>query len=60
MMRFYSDKRKGNTFGRPPPQKKQTNKQTKKPKQAQGFERSRYGYTHKCLFIPAACDLDFY
>ena len=28
------------------------------PKKAQGYERSRYGYTHKCLSIPAACDLD--
>ena len=31
------------------------------PKKAPaGYEWSRYGYTQKCLFIPAACDLDFY
>ena len=30
------------------------------PKKAQGYKQSRYGYTHKCLSIPAACDLDFY
>ena len=36
-------------FG-PPPQKKK----------AQGYERSRYVYTHKCLSIPAARDLDIH
>ena len=41
-------KNKKNFLDPPPPQK------------AQGYERSRYGYTHKCLSIPAACDLDFY
>ena len=29
------------------------------PQKAQGYERSRYGYTHMCLFIAAAFDLDF-
>ena len=33
----------------PPPKKK-----------AQGYERSQYGYRHKCLLIAAARDLDFY
>ena len=28
------------------------------PKQTQGYEWSRYVYTHKCLSIPAARDLD--
>ena len=28
------------------------------PKKAQGYERSRYGYTHRCLSIPATRDLD--
>ena len=27
-------------------------------KKAQGYERSRYGYTLKCLSIPLARDLD--
>ena len=30
------------------------------PKKAQGYKRSRYGYTHKCLSIPGARDLDIY
>ena len=30
------------------------------PKKAQGYERSRYVYTHKCLSIPAARDLDIH
>ena len=30
------------------------------PKKAQGYERSRYVYTHKCLSIPAALDLDIH
>ena len=28
------------------------------PSKAQGYEWLRYGYTHMCLFIPAACDSD--
>ena len=36
-------------FGTPPPKKN-----------AQGYERSLYAYTHKCLSIPAARDLDIY
>ena len=34
-------------FGPPPP-----------PKKAQGYERSRYVYKHKCMSISAAPDLD--
>ena len=49
MLLFYSETKKIKYFLDPPPKKK-----------AQGYERSRYGYTHKCLSIPAACDLDFY
>ena len=30
------------------------------PKKAHGYVWSRYGYTHKCLSIPAARDLDIY
>ena len=30
------------------------------PKKAQGYERSRYVYTHKCLSIPLARDLDIH
>ena len=30
------------------------------PKQAQGYERSQYVYTHMCLSIPAALDLDIH
>ena len=30
------------------------------PKKAQGYERSRYGYKHKSLSIPAARNLDIY
>ena len=29
-------------------------------KKAQGYKQLRYGYMHMCLFIAAACDLDFY
>ena len=31
-----------------------------KKKEAQGYKWWQYGNTHKCLFISAACDLDFY
>ena len=37
-------------FGPPPPIQKK----------AQGYERTRYVYTHKCLTIPAARDLQSY
>ena len=30
------------------------------PKKAQGYERSRYGFMHKYLSIPAARNLDIY
>ena len=30
------------------------------PKKAQGYERSRYVYTHKCLSIQSARDLDIH
>ena len=30
------------------------------PKKAQGYERSRYVYMHKCLSIPPARDLDIH
>ena len=36
-------------FGPPPPKKK-----------AQGYERSRYVYMHKCLSIQSARDLDIH
>ena len=36
-------------FDPPPPKKK-----------AQGYERSRYVYTHKCLSIHSARDLDIH
>ena len=36
-------------FGPPPP-----------PQKAQGYERTQYVYTHKCLAIPAARDLDIH
>ena len=29
-------------------------------KKAQGYERSQYVYTHKCLSVPAARDLDIH
>ena len=31
-----------------------------RPKKAQGYEQSRYVYTHKCLSIPADRDLDIH
>ena len=46
MMLCYSKTRKIKYFLDPPPKKK-----------AHGYERSRYVYTHKCLSIPAVCDL---
>ena len=49
MMLFIPKQRKYNAFLTPPPSKK-----------VQGNKRSRYGYTHMCLLIPAACDLDIY
>ena len=49
MMFLYSKTRKIKYFLDPPPKKK-----------AQDYERSRYGYTHKCLSIPAARDLYIY
>ena len=30
------------------------------PKKVQGYERSQYVYTHKCLSIQAARDLDIH
>ena len=50
MLFLFRNKVNEKLFGPPPHPKKK----------AQGYERSRYGYTHKCLFIPAACDLHFY
>ena len=50
MMLFYSETKKIKYFLDPPPPKKE----------AQGYERSRYGSKHMCLLIPAACDLEFY
>ena len=47
MMLFYSKTRKIKNFLDP-------------PKNAQGYEQSRYVYTHKCLSIPAARDLDIH
>ena len=49
MMFCYSKTRKIRYFLDPPPKKK-----------AQRYERSRYVYTHKCLSIPAARDLDIH
>ena len=47
---LFRNKKKYNTFWTTPlPTKK-----------ARGYEWSRYGYTHMCLLIPAACDLDFH
>ena len=48
MMLFYSETNKI-LFVSPPP-----------PIKAQEHEWSQYGYMHMCLFIPAACDMDFY
>ena len=48
MMLCYSKTRKIKYFLDPPPPK------------AQGYERPRYVYTHECLSIPAACDLDIH
>ena len=47
---FHSKTKKIKYFMDPPPPKKK----------AQGYKRLQYGYTHMCLFIPAACDMDFY
>ena len=49
MMLCYSKTRKGKYFLDPPPKKK-----------AQGYEWSRFVYTHKCLSIPAARALDIH
>ena len=49
MMPFCSNTRIIKYFLDPPP-----------PKKAQGYERSRYGYTLKCLSIPTARDMDIY
>ena len=49
MMLCYSKIRKIKYFWTPPPKKK-----------AQGYERSRYVYTHKCLSIQSARDLDIH
>ena len=51
MMLFLFQNKANEIFWTPPPPKQ---------KNSQGYERSRYGYTHKCLSIPAACDLNFY
>ena len=48
-MLCYSKTRKIKYFWDPPP-----------PKKVQGYERSRYVYTYKCLSIPAARDLDIH
>ena len=48
MMLCYSKTRKIKYFLDPPPPKKK----------AQGYERSRYVYTHKFLYITVARDLD--
>ena len=51
MMLCYSKTRKiKKLFGPPPPL----------PKKAHRYERSRYVYTHKCLSIPAARDMDIH
>ena len=50
MMLFYSETKKMKYFLDPPPKKKS----------AQGYEWLQYDYTHMCLFIAVACDLDFY
>ena len=47
MMLCYSKIRKMKYFLDPPPK-------------AQGYERSRYVYTHKCLSIQSARDLDIH
>ena len=49
MMLCYSKIRKIKYFLDPPPKKK-----------AQGYERSRYVYTHKCFSIQSARDLDIH
>ena len=48
MMLCYSKTRKMKYFLPPP------------PKKAQGYERSRYVYMHKCLSIQSARDLDIH
>ena len=47
MMHFYSETRKMKYLLDPPPSKR-----------GQRYEWSRFGYTHMCLSIPAACHLD--
>ena len=47
---LFQNKKNKILFG-PPPLKK---------KKAQGYKWSRYVYTHKCLSIPAAHDLDIH
>ena len=47
MTLFYSETKKRKYFLDP-------------PKKAQTYERSQYSYMHMCLFIAAACDLNFY
>ena len=54
MILCYSKTRKIKYFLDPPPKKK------KKKTTAQGYERSRYVYTHKCLSIQSARDLDIH
>ena len=49
MMLCYSKIRKIKYFLDTPPKKK-----------AQGYERTRYVYTHKCLSIQSARDLDIH
>ena len=50
---FITNQRKENTFWTTPPPLQ---------KKAQGYQRSRtwIAYTHMCLFIPAAYNLEFY
>ena len=50
MMFCYSETRKIKYLLPPPPPQKKGSR----------IERSRYSYTHKCLSIPAACDLDIH
>ena len=51
MMLCYSKTRKIKYFLNPPPPP---------PQKAQGYERSRYVYTHKCLSIQSNRDLDIH
>ena len=57
MMLFLLQQEGKKLFGPPPPKKK---KEKKKKEMAHGYERSRYGYMHKCLSIPASRDLDIF